>query len=72
MCGEGGEYETCVLDCPLFKNKRIVAKTDASTKDLDVEVFEESTPVDPVCHIKFIEGKYKIEVKDLSTQETHE
>ena len=23
ICGEGGEYESVVLDCPLFKNKRI-------------------------------------------------
>ena len=24
MCGEGGEYESLTLDCPLFKKKRIV------------------------------------------------
>ena len=24
ICGEGGEYETLVLDCPLFKHARIV------------------------------------------------
>lgn len=24
VCGEGGEYETLTLDCPLFKNARIV------------------------------------------------
>ena len=24
VCGEGGEYETLTLDCPLFKKKRIV------------------------------------------------
>jgi diphthine-ammonia ligase len=24
VCGEGGEYETLTLDCPLFKRKRIV------------------------------------------------
>ena len=24
VCGEGGEYETIVLDCKLFKNKKIV------------------------------------------------
>ena len=23
VCGEGGEYESAVFDCPLFKNKRI-------------------------------------------------
>lgn len=24
VCGEGGEYETFTLDCPLFKKKIIV------------------------------------------------
>ena len=24
ICGEGGEYETFTLDCPLYKNKKIV------------------------------------------------
>ena len=23
MCGEGGEYESAVFDCPLFKDKKI-------------------------------------------------
>jgi len=25
VCGEGGEYESAVFDCPLFKNKKIVS-----------------------------------------------
>ena len=29
MCGEGGEYESAVFDCPLFKNKKIVAVESA-------------------------------------------
>lgn len=41
VCGEGGEYETVVLDCPIFLNKRIVAETRASQPERDVEVFEE-------------------------------
>ena len=24
MCGEGGEYETLVLDCPLFKSRIVL------------------------------------------------
>ena len=24
MCGEGGEYESAVFDCPLFANTKIV------------------------------------------------
>ena len=27
MCGEGGEYETLTLDCPLFRRARIVLDT---------------------------------------------
>ena len=23
-CGEGGEYESAVFDCPLFKSKRVI------------------------------------------------
>jgi diphthine-ammonia ligase len=26
VCGEGGEYETLVLDCPLFKRKKVALK----------------------------------------------
>lgn len=26
VCGEGGEYESAVFDCPLFKTHRIVAQ----------------------------------------------
>lgn len=26
ICGEGGEYETVVFDCPIFKNYKIDAK----------------------------------------------
>ena len=26
VCGEGGEYESAVFDCPLFKTKRIVCE----------------------------------------------
>ena len=32
MCGEGGEYETAVLDCPLFKKKCIAVKKSKNTK----------------------------------------
>ena len=26
VCGEGGEYETLTLDCPLFRRKRLVVE----------------------------------------------
>ena len=31
VCGEGGEYESAVIDCPLFKNKRITVVQSNST-----------------------------------------
>ena len=32
VCGEGGEYESAVLDCPLFKNKRITVVQSSNTR----------------------------------------
>ncbi|XP_050328475.1 uncharacterized protein LOC126758296 [Bactrocera neohumeralis] len=43
VCGEGGEYETFTLDCPLFK-QRIVAE--------DVQTIISSA--DPVCPVGYI------------------
>ncbi len=31
VCGEGGEYESLTLDCPLFKHKRIVIDEQETT-----------------------------------------
>ena len=28
VCGEGGEYESAVFDCPLFKTHKIFAKKE--------------------------------------------
>jgi len=33
ICGEGGEFETIVLDCPLFKRKIEVTKAEKTWKD---------------------------------------
>lgn len=41
VCGEGGEYETLTLDCPLFKNARIVLD--------DFQVVLHSS--DPICPV---------------------
>ena len=32
VCGEGGEYETAVFDCPLFKQKRISIIQSTNTR----------------------------------------
>ncbi|CAJ0578158.1 unnamed protein product, partial [Mesorhabditis spiculigera] len=44
VCGEGGEYETFVVDCPLFK-KRI----DIGTKEI---VISEDDPLAPVAFLR--------------------
>nr|XP_021483846.1 diphthine--ammonia ligase [Meriones unguiculatus] len=35
VCGEGGEYETFTLDCPLFKKKIIVDSSEAVIHSAD-------------------------------------
>lgn len=45
ICGEGGEYETFTLDCPLFKKKIVI--------DDDQVVISSSDPVCTVGYINF-------------------
>ncbi|KAG5681606.1 hypothetical protein PVAND_011022 [Polypedilum vanderplanki] len=45
VCGEGGEYETFTLDCPLFKKKIVI--------DDNQVVISSSDPVCPVGYINF-------------------
>eukprot|EP00557_Chaetoceros_sp_GSL56_P012376 CAMPEP_0176480018 /NCGR_PEP_ID=MMETSP0200_2-20121128/2054_1 /TAXON_ID=947934 /ORGANISM="Chaetoceros sp., Strain GSL56" /LENGTH=881 /DNA_ID=CAMNT_0017876111 /DNA_START=145 /DNA_END=2790 /DNA_ORIENTATION=+ len=40
ICGEGGEYETLVLDCPIFKKKLILSKVEIIEGDDGVGVLE--------------------------------
>ena len=44
VCGEGGEYESSVLDCPLFKSK--IRVVQSKTVDLGNEF-------SPVSHLVF-------------------
>ncbi|XP_077998051.1 uncharacterized protein LOC144451142 [Glandiceps talaboti] len=44
VCGEGGEYETFTLDCPLFKKKLVVYET--------VKVTHSDNPITPVAYLK--------------------
>ena len=30
MCGEGGEYETLVLDCPLYKKRLVLTEVEVT------------------------------------------
>ena len=48
VCGEGGEYETAVFDCPLFKTHRIV-----STKQ--EVVMHEDNPICSVAYLRYLE-----------------
>jgi diphthine-ammonia ligase len=46
VCGEGGEYESAVFDCPLFKNKKIVEIENVIVNHIDNDI-------SPVAYIKF-------------------
>ena len=46
MCGEGGEYESAVFDCPLFKTKRIVCTRSEILKHVDNDI-------SPVAYLKY-------------------
>lgn len=45
ICGEGGEYETFTLDCPLFKKRIVIVDSQI--------VVSSSDPVCPVGYINF-------------------
>lgn len=46
VCGEGGEYESAVFDCPLFKTKHIVCNKSEVVMHVDNEI-------SPVAYIKY-------------------
>ena len=48
MCGEGGEYESAVFDCPLFKTHRIVAKKQEI-------VIHDASEICPVAYLRYDE-----------------
>jgi diphthine-ammonia ligase len=50
VCGEGGEYETLTLDCPLFKNARIVL-------DESQVVLHSS---DPICSVGILHPRGRV------------
>ena len=45
VCGEGGEYESFVLDCPLFRRRLVLEAARRVTHQDD--------PVDPVVYLRF-------------------
>ncbi|XP_074959342.1 diphthine--ammonia ligase isoform X2 [Phalacrocorax aristotelis] len=56
VCGEGGEYETFTLDCPLFKKKIVV--------DAAKVVVHSADAFAPVAYLRFL--KLKLENKEES------
>lgn len=53
VCGEGGEYETLTLDCPLFKSRLRVENSEV--------VIHSDDSIAPVAYLKF--NKLKLETK---------
>ncbi|XP_007480065.1 diphthine--ammonia ligase isoform X2 [Monodelphis domestica] len=47
VCGEGGEYETFTLDCPLFKKKVVVDSSEVILHSADAFA--------PVAYLRFLE-----------------
>ncbi|KAF5286755.1 hypothetical protein FQA39_LY04178 [Lamprigera yunnana] len=53
VCGEGGEYETLVLDCPLFSSRIIIEESEV--------VIHSNDAIAPVGYLKL--NKLKLETK---------
>jgi diphthine-ammonia ligase len=62
VCGEGGEYESAVFDCPLFKSKRIHL-------DRAEVVVIDANPLAPVSFLKL--EKLLLAEKDEETIKQH-
>lgn len=56
MCGEGGEYETVTLNCPLYKKKIVITESEV------VKHFDD--PVAPVYYLKIKSAKLEDKDKD--------
>jgi len=68
ICGEGGEYETLTLDCPLFQKRIVIQETETVTHTKD--------PIAPVAYLTFNQLQLidKVEVetgKDLQLRIRH-
>uniref|UniRef100_A0A8I3PPP7 Diphthine--ammonia ligase n=4 Tax=Canis lupus TaxID=9612 RepID=A0A8I3PPP7_CANLF len=58
VCGEGGEYETFTLDCPLFKKKIIVDSSEVVIHSADAFA--------PVAYLRFLELHLEDKVPPVS------
>ena len=48
VCGEGGEFESAVFNCPIFKNFKIVSKKQEVINHVQCEMA-------PVAYLKYTE-----------------
>lgn len=62
VCGEGGEYETLTLDCPLFKSRIVVEDS--------IIVMHQTDPIAPVGYLKFnsLKLEFKLPALDLQSR----
>lgn len=58
-CGEGGEYETITLDCPLFKQRIVIEESE--------QVIHKECEFAPVAYLKI--KKYRLEKKEIEKEE---
>nr|XP_056706718.1 diphthine--ammonia ligase [Euleptes europaea] len=58
ICGEGGEYETFTLDCPLFKKKIVVDSTEVVVHSADAFA--------PVAYLRLLKLHSEDKVQSLS------
>ncbi|CAH1124619.1 unnamed protein product [Ceutorhynchus assimilis] len=60
VCGEGGEYETLTLDCPLFKSRLVIEEHEL--------VMHQNDPIAPVGFLKFNSLKLEFKLPPLDLQ----
>ncbi|XP_030768163.1 diphthine--ammonia ligase [Sitophilus oryzae] len=62
VCGEGGEYESLTLDCPLFMSRLVVEDSEI--------VMHQDDPIAPVGYLKFnkISLEFKLPALDLQSR----
>ncbi|CAH1106414.1 unnamed protein product [Psylliodes chrysocephalus] len=61
VCGEGGEYETLTLDCPLFKSRLVVEDSDI--------VIHSSDPIVAVGYLTFKKLSLELKLPPLDLQD---
>lgn len=75
VCGEGGEFETIVLDSPIFKRKKLqivdsetitLSNDDVCYMKLKVELVDKEEVYKEVCAPKLLDGDFEKVLEELS------